>query len=64
MNMYIWKIGSLNQLFRRGSYTQIIFSKNKVLSGKTEFFVIGPFFDKTFLYRNSTLSIVTLSAKK
>ena len=27
MNMYIWAIGILNQLFIRDSYTQITFSK-------------------------------------
>ena len=27
MNMYIWVSGNLNQLFIRGSYTQIKFSK-------------------------------------
>ena len=27
MNMYIWAIGTLNQLFIGGSYTQIKFSK-------------------------------------
>ena len=27
MNMNIWVIGTLNQLFKRDSYTQIIFSK-------------------------------------
>ena len=32
--MYIWAIGTLNQLFIRGSYTQIKFSKNEVFSDK------------------------------
>ena len=27
IKMYIWEIGTLNQLFMRGSYTQINFSK-------------------------------------
>ena len=42
MNIYIWAIGILNQLFIRGSYTQIKFS-SEVVSGKSPFFVIGPF---------------------
>ena len=29
MNMYIWGIGTVNQLFIRGSYTQIKFSKKR-----------------------------------
>ena len=43
MNMYIWGIGTLNQLFIKGSYTQIKFSKNEIITGKIAFFVIGPF---------------------
>ena len=43
MNMNIWVLSILNQLFVRGSYTEIKFSKNKVVSGKTPHFVIGPF---------------------
>ena len=42
--MCIWEIGVSNQLFIRGSYTEVKFSKNEVLSGKTGFFAIGPFF--------------------
>ena len=42
MNMGIWVV-DMNQLFVRGSYTEIKFSKNKVLSGKNTFIVIGPF---------------------
>ena len=33
MNIYILAISILNQLFIRGSYTQIKFSKNEVVSG-------------------------------
>ena len=33
MNIYIWAIGTLSQLFIRGSYTQIKSSKNEVVSG-------------------------------
>ena len=63
MNMYIWVIGTLNQLFVRGFYTQIKFSKknNEIVSGKNSFFVIGSFvlpiqfvltlaFDRVVLY--------------
>ena len=39
MNMNIWAIDPLNQLFIRGSYTQ----KNEVVSGKSPIFVIGLF---------------------
>ena len=43
MNMYIWALGTLNQLLIRGTYTQINFSKkNEAVSGKSSFF-IGPF---------------------
>ena len=27
MNMYIWEVGTLNQLFIKDSYTQVKFSK-------------------------------------
>ena len=75
MNMNIWILSILNQLFVRGSYTEIKFSKNKVVSGKTPHFVIGPFciphsiclnidFWKQVLYGNVTFSIVVLSTKK
>ena len=30
MNMDIWVIGTLNQLFKRGSYTQNIISKKQI----------------------------------
>ena len=39
MNMVIWVIGTLNQIFTRSAYTKI-----KVAGGKTPFFLIGPFF--------------------
>ena len=39
INMHIWTIGLLNQLFIRDSYTQI---SKKVVSDKSPFFVIGP----------------------
>ena len=40
--MYTWPVDILNQLFKRGSYTQKKFSKNEVVSGKSPFFVIHP----------------------
>ena len=43
MNMYIWAIGTLNQLSVRDSYTQIKLSKNEAVNGKSPFFVIGTF---------------------
>ena len=43
MNMYIWAIGALNELFLRDSYTQTKFLKNEVVSGKSPFSVIGLF---------------------
>ena len=41
--MYIWEIGAVNQLFVRSSYTQKKKKKNEVVSGKSPFFVKGPF---------------------
>ena len=40
MNVDILVVGTLNQLYIKGSYTEIKFSE--VVSGKTPFFVIGP----------------------
>ena len=40
--MGIWVIGTLNQLFIRGSYTEIKFSK-ELFSGRIQRFVIGLF---------------------
>ena len=37
--MNIQVAGILNQLLIKGSYTQIKFSKNKVVSGKTPFYL-------------------------
>ena len=73
MNMRIWEIAILNQVFIRGSYTQVKFLKKKVLSGKSAVFVIGPIctphsicpnFDTVVLYGNVALSIAVLSTKK
>ena len=43
MNMDICVVGTSNQLFITGSYSETKCSKNKVDTGKTVFFVIGPF---------------------
>ena len=40
MNVVIWVTGTVNQPFIAGFYTQIKFPKNKVINGKTPFFVI------------------------
>ena len=45
MNMYIWVIGILNQLFIKDSYTQIKFSKKR--SSQWQMFVLC---DKFILY--------------
>ena len=43
MNMRIFEISTLNQLFKRGSYTETKFSEIWSSSSKSAFFVIGPF---------------------
>ena len=74
MNIRIWEIGTLNQLFKRGSYTEIEFSE-KINSDKSAFFLIGPLctthsislkidFWLVSLYGNVALSIESLSTKK
>ena len=42
MNMRNWVVGTSNQRFMIGSYTET-FNNKKVDTGKTAFFVIGPF---------------------
>ena len=42
-NMDIWVVGISSQFFLRGSETETNFQKNKVVTGKTPFFAIGPF---------------------
>ena len=44
MIMDIWEVDTLNQIFIKVCYAQIKFSKNQVVSGKTLFFVVGPFY--------------------
>ena len=41
--MRIWEIGTLNQLFREFLILKLNFQKNEIVTGKTPFFVIGPF---------------------
>ena len=43
MNMGILVAVTLNQLFVRDFYTEMNFSKNEVVSGKTQFLMVGPF---------------------
>ena len=69
--MDIWLFGRLNQLFIKNFILELNFQKNKVVSGKTPFFVRGQFFtphtlafDSLVLYGNVALSIVVISIKK
>ena len=70
MNMDIWVNGTLNQLFIRGSYSEIHFEK--LHSGKTPFsigsFVIPILFllavNRVAFYQNATFLIVVLTTKK
>ena len=43
MNIDLWVLCTLNKLFIRGSFTEIKFQKNKVVSGETPLTVTGPF---------------------
>ena len=43
MNMDIWLVGTSNHVFLRGSYTETKISKNKVVTRKIRFYVIGQF---------------------
>ena len=73
--MDIWVVGTSNELFIRGSWTETKFSKNKVVAGKTPFFEIGPFCNHhsiflnigcwyvSFLW-NDAFSILVLSTEK
>ena len=43
-NMGVWAVGTLNQLFERGSLTETKLSKkSKAVTGKNQFSMIGPF---------------------
>ena len=48
INVIIWIVGTLNQLFIRNSYIPLKFHKNKVVSWKTPLALIGPFFTLHF----------------
>ena len=55
LNVDIWEVGTSNQLIKKGSYTNIKFSKKKLFTGKTSTFVIvhfalPPVFWKRFLF--------------
>ena len=72
MDIDIWVIVTLNNLFIRDSYTQFRFQKY-IFSGKTPFFVIDPFripdficlnIDGPVLYENVALSIIVLLSVK
>ena len=52
MNMDIWVVGTLNQLFIGIFKLKQNFQKNKVVTGKTPFFVIGPFCTHRSIYLN------------
>ena len=52
MNMDIWVVSTSNQLFITGSYTETKFSKKKVHTGKTAFFVIDPFCTPLSIFLN------------
>ena len=73
MNMDICVVGTLNQLCITDLKLKQNFQKNKAVTGKTPFFVIGPFFtqhsiclkltlasDMTVLHENDAFLIVIL----
>ena len=76
LNLYIWAVGTLNQLFVTGSLTQIKFSKKwssqwqkSILCDRPVLyspcnFVLTLAFDWVDLYRNVALSFVALWTKK
>ena len=49
--MGIWVVSTTNQLFIRGSQTETKFSKKKVVTGKTLFFVKKKDVSKTYQKR-------------
>ena len=44
MNMNIWVVGTSNQLFVRGSFTETKLSTKKIVTGKSSFFPKDPFY--------------------
>ena len=59
MNVYIWAIGALNQLFIRGSCAQIKFSKKRISQLPVQFVLILAFYRAVF-YGDVGLSFVVL----
>ena len=52
-NMGIWVVDTTNQPFLLEDLKlKLNFQKNKVVTGKTPFFVIGPFCSHHFIYLN------------
>ena len=73
--IWTWVVGTSNQPFKTGSYNETKFSKKWVVTGKTVFFVIGPFcthhsiclnidFWHDHFVWNNAFSILVLSTKK
>ena len=67
MNTRTWGIGTVNQLFATGSYTQIKFSKKResqwqksILCDRSILYSLTLAFDKTVLYGNAALSFLVL----
>ena len=52
MNMDFWVVGTSNQLFITGSYTETKLKKKTVDTGKTAFFMIGPSYTPHFICLN------------
>ena len=52
MNMDFWVVGTSNQLFITGSYTETKLKKKTVDAGKTAFFMIGPSYTPHFICLN------------
>ena len=60
--MGIWVIGTLNQLFIRGFYAQINFSKNKVVSGTPHSMCLNiGFWQGIFLWKCCAFNRTTLN---
>ena len=58
--MDIWVAGTSNELFLKGSKTgKNFFKKNKVVTGKTPLFVIGPFCSRRSVCLNTDCHIKT-----
>ena len=56
MNMYIWGIGTVNQLLVKGSYTQIKFSKKRSQWQKSilcDWSILSRFFRKALVFQKT-----------